>query len=70
MLDDEDVVSISVIGENEGVGSGLNLHKTIVLEILKLPGPLVEPLQDTDPTVLVPVASPEPARGKVKRVVP
>lgn len=33
--DDEDEVSISVLGEEEGVGFGLILHNPVVLEILK-----------------------------------
>lgn len=37
LLDNKDVISISVLGKNKSVRFGLDLHNTVILEILKLP---------------------------------
>jgi len=44
-----------MVRKKEGVRFGLELHKAVVFKILKLFGALVEPLEDTNVTILVSV---------------
>jgi len=59
-----------MVRKKEGVGFGLELHKTVVFKILKLVGALVEPLEDTNVTILVSVKSVEGSvRAEVEGVI-
>jgi len=59
-----------VVRKKEGVGFGPELHKTVFLKILKLFGALVEPLKDTNVTILVSEKSVEgPIRAEVEGVI-
>jgi len=59
-----------MVRKKEGVGFGLELHKTVVFKILKLVGAMVEPLEDTNVTILVSVKSVEGSvRAEVEGVI-
>lgn len=58
-----------MLGEKEGVGVELELHNVVVSKILKLWRTLVEPLEETNVTILVLEESVEAVRAEVIKVV-
>lgn len=58
-----------MVGEKEGVGVELELHNVVVSKILKLWRTLVEPLEETNVTILVLEESVEAVRAEVIKVV-
>lgn len=58
-----------MVGEKEGVGVELELHNVVVSKILKLWRTLVEPLEETNVTILVLEESVEAVKAEVIRVV-
>lgn len=70
MKGNEKKISVSVVGEKEGVGFSHELYNTVVSKVLKLWGAFVESLEETNATVLVLKESLEAVRAsKVERVI-